>query len=78
MILTDEEIEEVRREWLSHPLPRKFDNLIRASAKAQSKKVVEWGRETCYEHLSPLGGLPLRRKDCEMCWQALLEETKEG
>ena len=50
----------------------------KAIAKAQLKSVVEWEGETCYEHLSPLGGLPLRRKDCEMCWQALLEETKEG
>ena len=39
--LTGEEIDEQRREWLSHPLPRKFENLIKASAEAQLKKVFE-------------------------------------
>jgi len=45
LLLTDKEINEIRLEWLSHPLPRKFENLINASSKAQLKKVVELFRQ---------------------------------
>ena len=43
-------------------------------ARLQLKKVVEWGRETCFNHLSPMGGLPVKRHGCEMCWQSLRGE----
>ena len=47
----------------------------RGVAKAQLKKVVGWGDEPCYEHLSPMGGLPVAKHSCEICWQALKEEA---
>lgn len=52
------------------------------SAKAQLKKVAEWGNEPCEErsHWVLLDNMtqcpmPLKR-ECPLCWQALLEEIK--
>lgn len=46
-------------------------HLIRQEAyKAQLKKVVEWCEEPC-PHYQGLG-----KRECDICWQALLEEIK--
>ena len=49
-------------------------------AKAQLKKVVEWGDEPCYIHLVKDGAVNttegIKRRECSKCWQALLEEVK--
>ncbi len=43
-------------------------------AKAQLKKVVEWGNDFCMDN-SHYGKREHNRKGlCLMCWQALLEE----
>lgn len=47
--------------------------IFREIAKAQLKKVVEWGDESCEEHAVNQG---TRKRDCPFCWQVLLEETK--
>ena len=46
----------------------------RKVAKAQLKKVGEWGNRWCTDHHN----IPphLKRKECPTCWQALLEETE--
>ena len=44
-------------------------------AKAQLKKVVEWGDEKCPHSNEPEWENWLRR-ECTECWQVLLEEVK--
>ena len=50
------------------------------AAKAQLKKVVEWGTEYCVWHpqQSPNGSLyaNLHRRQCDVCWQDLLKEIE--
>ncbi len=53
----------------------------KAIAKAQLKKVVEWGNERC-PHTKDFDGIEnipalLYKRFCGVCWQALLEEVKE-
>ena len=82
--LTDEEIiqaidkangsSEWREGWEIQDVLEEQDRSI---AKAQLKKVVEWGNSGC-----PHGGcLPgnhyeFSKSQCPKCWQTLLEETK--
>ncbi len=74
MLLTVKEIDEQRREWLSHPLPRKFENLIKGSAKAQLKKVVE-GIEKDIFYVDSRGYIALK-PNASANWQALLKEIE--
>ena len=46
-------------------------------AKAQLKKVVEWGNEVCVGRENHPGYDNVLRRACSHCWQALLEEVKE-
>lgn len=50
--------------------------VIRTSAKAQLKKVAEWGNELCKEHPEvnyPEKGTHYnKRHDCPICWQTLV------
>ena len=60
------------------------------AAKAQLKKVVEWGNENCTEHavearesirrgLRMIGRPPVYpRHDCYTCWQSLLKEVEDA
>ncbi len=79
MLLTDEEI---RTAW-ERPIVDITDGhemfiaiqeqrAQKAIAKAQLKKVVEWGNEPCdvKEHYE----LNAKKRQCEACWQSLLEE----
>ena len=74
--LTDEEITELWKQ-LNKQYP-KLDRItsIREGAKAQLKKMVEWGEGNCLDHPFRGGIVQLQRKECTLCWQALLEETK--
>lgn len=82
--LTDEEMDTVWNEASSlkllmgsaEDIKQSGINCARALRDAQLKKVAEWGNETCYEHLKVMGGLPIFRHRCDMCWQAILEEVK--
>ena len=47
----------------------------RKVAKAQLKKVVEWGIERCQEHYR--GGGVFSRRECPKCWKDLLDEVKD-
>ncbi len=75
MILTCEERQVIFDEI--HFLPHK--GVLDPYLKAQLKKVYEWGKETCKEHRSPVmreyDRFQLRR-DCVICWQALLGEIQ--
>lgn len=79
--LTDEEIQRIRVESSNWSEAERI-------AKAQLEKVVEWGDEPCLEHQFPipvivdgikqtLKSSTYKRRDCSVCWQALLEEVKE-
>ena len=74
--LTDEEITELWKQ-LNKQYP-KLDRItsIREGAKAQLKKVVEWGNEDC-ACLREEGSHIPHRHFCPRCWQALVEEVKE-
>ena len=64
MLLTDEEqMRAYDFDWC--------EGNIGAVAKAQLKKVVEWGDEECSKH----GGGRFKR-ECRLCWQALLKEIE--
>ncbi len=48
------------------------------AAKAQLKKVVEWGNELCYDHNGEQReeqGWFVKRHDCPLCWQDLKKEA---
>lgn len=79
MLLTDEE----------NPYPREPREHIRGGvhtafnqgAKAQLKNVLEWGEELCYDHNGEQRreqGWRVKRRECPICWQALLEEVSNG
>jgi len=84
ILLSDEEIEVVKKYANNPPV---VDGMLtfhiydeqRAIAKAQLKKVGEWGDGDCNEHpyaAYPTGTRFLQRKDCPDCWQSLLKETE--
>ena len=82
--LTDEEIKRVMETMSSQGImlnPEDYLEEGKAVAKAQLKKVVEWGDEPCYIHLVKDGAVDttegIKRRECPKCWQALLEEVKE-
>ncbi len=85
--LTDEEIigaidkanggSEWRDGWEIQDVLEEQDRSI---AKAQLKKVGEWGDENCEEHnmdMRKRKGEVVKRQYCPWCWLALLEEVKE-
>ena len=74
--LTDEEILLARYGTLPDVVSAVEILNDRPVARAQLKKVVEWLYMPCREH--PVSDvISLMRRDCEKCWQALLEEVKE-
>jgi len=76
MILTEEEMDKVILESIPEdmdiyfPLHRKQ---LEAIKKAQLKKVVEWGGETCPHDLGE--GTQCYKHACDMCWQSLKSKT---
>ena len=51
---------------------------LNAIAKAQLKKVVEWGQELCKDHNRTQReeqGWFVKRHDCPQCWQDLKKEA---
>ena len=78
ILLTDEEMGDLlclEKEYTYPCSNGSFTSTVdcRAIAKAQRKKVVEWGGEDCVEHRSE-GYL---RRECSQCWQTLLRECDE-
>ncbi len=83
MLLTDEEIH-VIADSVEEPF---WYTLIDAGARAQLKKVYDWGQEDCPHDttegvggdLDDLGGTIYwsLKKNCDECWQSLLDEVKE-
>lgn len=79
MILSEEEIDLVLEKvlnnwWLDCKVTPQS-----SIAKAQLKKVYEWGDEDCYDHNGEQRkeqGWRVKRRECPLCWQALLEEVK--
>ena len=85
ILLTDEEIDKAYLE-ASLSIPDSPTELFdisrhhdRAIAKAQLKKVVEWGDELC-PHSEVMRGVLIYhdklRRECLTCWQALLKEIE--
>ena len=84
MLLTDEEI---RQELAKLPDNKRFlpsayeETSIRWNefvAKAQVKKLVEWGGEGCPHNLSPEGMSYDLKHECLACWQSLLKEVNDA
>ena len=81
--LTDEEIEYEIKYVAEHndlPLEVTLKALLGSGAKAQLKKVVEWGDTRCdgdERHYGSQFSPPPLKRNCPECWQALLEEVKE-
>ena len=67
MLLTDGEINLC---GIKHVLTKEDAQFI---VKAQLKKFMEWGNGPC-PHLP--GPYSMRKRACDKCWQALLEEVK--
>jgi len=72
MILTDKEIY-----YGLNKIDNGFSQKYREEwiAKAQLKKFIEWGDEICETHYGSY--LYIARRQCEDCWQSLLEEIRE-
>ena len=68
-------VEEIRK--LPKVLTSKITTRPEVVAKAQIKKVGEWGDKACRKHPTCETTVLLRR-ECEECWQALLEEVKDS
>jgi len=84
MILRDEEIGEATTELII--LPDGVDSIShyylegierdRAIARAQVKKVYEWGLEMCSDMSHHKHMTLLQKRLCSDCWLSLLEETE--
>ena len=76
MILNEEEIKQAIREYGSSKgngygdLDTYMEEFI---AKAQLKKVYDWGCELCTEHIKLQIPARILKRECQYCWQALLE-----
>ena len=74
MLLTDEEIQVIFDRAKRTPTAPVDCYICRKNlAKAQLKKVVEWGNEDC-PHNTPSGRVKFAR-ECHLCWQTLLKEV---
>ena len=75
LLLTDEEMEGLDFSYTgSFKSSREVDRWVKhIVAKAQLKKVVEWGKEICPDHND--GTDNQQRRKCWRCWQALLKES---
>ncbi len=81
MLLTDEEIIAIDKQigndqqWLDEN--DEYKAIIyeqRIYAKAQLKKMAEWGDETCpHKYDPPFNG---HKRECSYCWQSLLDEVE--
>ena len=73
ILLSDEEIKKLIHEKWKTRDTLTFEEL----AKAQLKKVVEWGDEDC-PHLSKPAEYfdGQHKRECRDCWQALKKEVK--
>ncbi len=81
IVLTDEEISK----YIDNlSLDDTFDNWLEGKpwkivAKAQLKKVVEWGKEECPHEYDIVANINMKR-ECFICWQemeqALLKEVE--
>ena len=68
--------EEIDKLWTSYDRKTyEVDAILRNVAKAQLKKVYEWGNEPCPHTHDILLDISFKRQ-CDECWQALLEEIK--
>lgn len=81
--LTERELEKLnkwRREELNMPPTTWLGELNPDTvAQAQIKKLVEWGNVECYDHNGIQRreqGWHIKRRECPICWQALLEEIE--
>ena len=87
ILLTDEEIIRVIDEASGGSLWRDgweiqdvLEDQDRAIAKEQLKEVGDWGDEDCYDHNEAQRkeqGWRVKRRECPLCWEALLQEVKE-
>ena len=71
ILLTDEEIKR------AYGVVGEYGTMERV-AKAQLKKVVEWGISECPHDSVAEGGYfrPIQRGECPTCWQALQKEIE--
>ena len=80
ILLTDEQIDKAMKyaiDWAQDYTMRggKADSIPeRQVAKAQLKKVVEWGDEVCSDETHHPHYDCMYKRCCSSCWQALLKE----
>ena len=70
ILLTGEEL----AKFMLPDYPKTLKDMKRAIARAQLKKVVEWGNETCPHDLFGEGTQCFKHA-CDDCWQALKKEV---
>ena len=66
ILLTPEEIQEAQ--WQAHIKLLARDVSV---AKAQARKIIEWGEEACPHW----GGDSMYKRQCSQCWQAFKAEV---
>ena len=84
--LTDEEISKIVDKYFAFGYPDGAygvnGGVVKQATKAQLKKVVEWSNEDCDDHIhshvkdNELQHSKIRRRECPLCWQALLREIQ--
>ena len=64
--------------WIYEAQFRKLTGILAAKkvARAQAKKVAEWGNEKKCPHMLVIGKPYLARRLCSKCWQLLLEKEE--
>ena len=75
ILLTDEAIHKHYLHIKDSFIPRYLDT-GRETARAQIKKVYEWGNEDCPHAGYVLDNPLLHKHDCYECWRALLKEVE--
>ncbi len=81
ILLTDEEIAKLSPEdegGYTSGMYYYYNDGIRDGAKAQLKRVDEWGSEWCPHvvNLGETGTMTLPKRACKECWQALKKECE--
>ena len=75
MLLNEEERINILNDFLFDKKETNRLILLDMGAKAQLKKVVEWGDEPCNQHINLVHDA--HRHECLLCWQSLLGEVSD-
>ena len=82
ILIDDSEIRQINTPHNKNDWVKSWSEWNGKVAKAQAKKIYEWGNEDCPHVEGKLDKChyPIIRckRECEECWQALSDEVKEG